>query len=304
MPDFPFANQYKKQTIFTTIKNNINTFPRNSWYPALQVVFYVVRKTGNIILGVILLFCLISCAFAEKASNESFSLSGIKGTAKIPVICDQPYALCDTAYCVPSQDDPSKVVCSCSVENGPSLGGGNCSVLAPIGMYINENGEWMIKAGYAVGQITSTYSFHNAAPVEGREVDANNTSADYSGDVYLKSCKNGNWADCWNKPCYVLPEDINADINTDRKASDNAVCDCGLVLQSSDWYIGVNGAEKCDNKTLCNDYIISGANPKGTDTGMVLLKNYLREHPGSDPTQQYEMGYCSNCTTCENSSTA
>ncbi len=261
----------------------------------------MVRKIGCIICGIILLSCFISYGIAEKAGNETFSLSGLKGTLTVPVVCDQPYALCDTAYCVPAQDDPSKVVCSCSVENGPSLGGDNCSALAPIGMYINENGEWMINAGYAVGQITSTYSFHNAAPVEGREVDPNTTSSDYSGDIYLKTCKDGNWADCWNKPCSVLPEDITADINTDRKASGHAVCNCGLVLNSSEWYIGVNGAEKCDNETLCNDYIISGANPKSTDAGMNLLAKYLKEHPGSDPTQQYKMGYCSNCTTCANS---
>lgn len=262
----------------------------------------MIGKLGYAILGIFLISCFISGVIAEKVGNDTLSLSGVKGTAKVPVICDQPYALCDTAFCVPSQDDPSKVVCSCSVEKGPSLGGGKCSAIGPIGMYKNEDGEWIIEAGYAVGQITSTYSFHNASPVPGREIYPNNTSADYTGDIYLKTCKNGNWADCWNKPCSVLPEDITADVNTERKASKDAVCDCGLVVNSSEWYIGVNDAEKCDNKTLCNDYIISGANPKGTDTGMSLLAKYLKEHPGSDPTQQYKMGYCANCTTCANSS--
>jgi hypothetical protein len=283
-------------------KKKLYGFHRDMYTPCIAGGANIIRKTGCIALGIILLSSLISCGIAEKVEDGLFSLSGVKDSFKVPVICDQPYALCDTAYCVPSQDDPSTVICSCSVENGPSLGGDNCSVLAPIGMFINENGEWMIKAGYAVGQITSTYSFHNAAPVEGREIDPDNTSADYSGDVYLKTCENGDWADCWNKPCSVLPEDITADITTDRKASENAVCDCGLNLDSSEWYIGVNGAEKCDNKTICHDYIISGANPKGTDAGMVKLMNYLKEHPGSDPSQQYEMGYCSNCTTCANSS--
>jgi hypothetical protein len=261
-------------------------------------VIHMKNTYAWMVIGIILLSCLISFGMAEKAGNLSLPLSGAMKTTEKPVICDQPYALCDTAFCVPAQDDPSTMICSCSVEKGPSLGGDDCSAIAPVGMYQNENGEWMIKAGYAVGQVTSTYSFHKAAPVEGREIYPNNTSPDYTGDVYLKTCKNGNWADCWNAPCSVLPEDITADINTERKASDNAVCNCGLVVNSSEWYVGVNGAVPCGNESLCNNNIISGASPKVTDTGMDLLAKYLSEHPGSDPTQQYKMGYCENCTDC------
>ncbi|WP_146201100.1 hypothetical protein [Methanospirillum lacunae] len=261
----------------------------------------MVKKILSIIVVLILFSCLISSAVAEKSSNVTASLSEAKKEVTPAGVCDQPYALCDTAYCVPSQDDPSKVICSCSVEKGPSIGAKNCSSWAPIGMYKNEDGQWMIKAGYAVGQITSTYSFHNAAPVDGREIDAANTSSDYTGDVYLKTIQNGTWADCWTKPCSVLPQDITADVNTERKASDNAVCNCGLVVNSSEWYIGVNGVEKCENASVGHDYIISGADPKTTDGGMKMLAKYIKDHPGSDPTQQYMMGYCENCTTSANS---
>jgi|GEM_PF-3462590 len=33
----------------------------------------------------------------------------------------------------------------------------------------------MIKAGYAVGQVTSTYTFIDAAQIEGNEIDPDNT---------------------------------------------------------------------------------------------------------------------------------
>ncbi|HWQ65566.1 MAG TPA: hypothetical protein VN372_01730 [Methanospirillum sp.] len=260
----------------------------------------MVRKSRSLIIGIILLSCLMSLSLAVTPGDKLSSLVEKIDAATLPVVCDQPYALCDTAICVPSQSDPSQVICSCFIEDGVSLGGNNCSSLAPVGMYINENGEWMIRAGYSVGQITSTYSFYNAAPNEGGAIDPANTSAGYSGDIYLKPCKNGDWADCWNKPCSVLPEDITADINTDRKASNYASCDCGLVTNSSEWYIGVYGTEQCQNETLCNDYIISGSPAKTMEPGIAILKKYLREHPEADPSQQYAMGFCENCTNCTN----
>ncbi|MDX8550897.1 hypothetical protein KHC33_06810 [Methanospirillum sp. J.3.6.1-F.2.7.3] len=259
----------------------------------------MIRKFVILICGIVLLTCFFSCAMAE-LTGERITQALSDKEITVPVVCDQPYALCDTAYCVPAQDDPSKVLCSCYMVDGPSLGGNNCSVLAPIGMYVNEYGDWMIKAGYPVGQITSTYSFYHAAPIEGNEIDPNNTSPDYSGDIYLKQCMNGDWADCWNKPCSVLPQDIHADINTDRLASEYAVCNCGLVVNSSEWFIGVYGTEQCEDETLCNDYIISGANVKSMDPGIVILKRYLQENP--DPNQQYTMGYCEGCVGCDDES--
>lgn len=252
-------------------------------------------KIVYLIGGMILALCLFPCVMAELTGERIASFSGKDFT--VPVVCDQPYALCDTAYCVPAQDDPSKVLCSCYMIDGPSLGGNNCSILAPIGMYVDEYGNWMIKAGYPVGQITSTYSFYHAAPTEGNAIDPDTTSSDYAGDIYLKQCMNGDWADCWNKPCSVLPQDIHAAITTDRPASEFAVCDCGLVVNSSEWYIGVYGTEQCGDDTLCKDYIISGADVKSMDPGIAILKRYLQENP--DPYQQYAMGYCNEDSNSE-----
>lgn len=263
------------------------------------------KKHIWLIIGILLLSGAISLAGAENADNESGVLSKA-GSDPFAYVCNQPYALCNTAFCVPDQNDPTKMRCSCTVENGTSMGGDNCSEWEPVGMYMNEYGEWMIKAGYSVGQVVSTYSFAYAAPLEGNEINKDNIPADYTGDVYLKSCVNesgeGKWADCWNAPCTVLPEDINADINTDRKASSYAVCDCGLKLNQSDWYIAVHGTEKCDNPDLCNEYVISGASTNTMEPGRMKLTKSLKEN--EDPTEPYKEGYCENCTDCVSNASA
>ena len=69
------------------------------------------------------------------------------------------------------------------------------------------------------------------------------------------------------------------------------------MVNSSGWFIGVCGTEQCEDETLCNDYIISGAKVKIMDPGIAILKKYLQENP--DPIQQYAMGYCEGCAGCD-----
>ncbi|MHC5699968.1 MauE/DoxX family redox-associated membrane protein [Streptomyces tirandamycinicus] len=48
-------------------------------------------------------------------------------------LCDQRYALCTSAACEPSPDDPNVVVCRCVVEDGYSYGFTSCAERAPRG---------------------------------------------------------------------------------------------------------------------------------------------------------------------------
>ncbi|WP_109941191.1 hypothetical protein ACKUB1_11925 [Methanospirillum stamsii] len=275
--------------------------------------------TACLFLGVLLFFGIFSVVCAEETDDESVnesvdesldenadvSSSSDEEEGLFSSICTQPYALCNTAFCVPDQDDPTKMRCSCTVEKGPSIGK-SCDTWEPVGIYMDEYGDWMIKAGYSVGQITSTYSFAHAAPLPKNEIDPNNTPYGYSGDVYLKPCMNetgeGVWADCWDAPCTVLPQDINADISTDRLASPYAVCDCGLKVNQSEWYIGVHGTELCDDPNLCHEYIISGAGLMSTDVGVKKLAEFIKENP--DPTEPYKEGHCEDCLYCASNTSA
>lgn len=259
----------------------------------------------RLILSAVLISCLIPCVLSsntvaqpEPTSQKNVSQDILQNVSKI---CDQPYSLCTTAVCVPSQSDPSKVLCSCPIENGVSAGAKSCSAREPVGMYMNEKGEWMIKAGVPVGQITSTYSFCDSAPTKGGAIDPNNITANYTGDIYLKSCQNGDWASCLDRSCTVLPEDPSADISKDRKASNYAVCECNMVKNSSEWYMGAQGIKACENKTICHDYIWSAAYKESTKSGISALEDYLHDNPGEDPAQEYAMGFCPECNNCSGS---
>ncbi|MCZ7461025.1 redoxin domain-containing protein [Streptomyces sp. WMMC940] len=48
-------------------------------------------------------------------------------------LCDQRYALCTSAACEPSPDDPDVVICRCVVEDGYSYGFASCAERAPEG---------------------------------------------------------------------------------------------------------------------------------------------------------------------------
>jgi hypothetical protein len=70
-----------------------------------------------------------------------------KGTAKRPkslpiqgaYLCDQRYALCTDAACVPSKTDPSIVICKCTIKTGYAVGFKSCDQRAPKGSMLFSN---------------------------------------------------------------------------------------------------------------------------------------------------------------------
>ncbi len=106
------------------------------------------------------------------------------------VFCHDTYALCIRALCTPDASDSSKVVCGCSVEEGWSMGPGNCASRHPV------------RDGDGVMTIISTYSnrFNN--------VEKTLTCAN----------KDTKWAWCYGAPCKV-------DIHDPKSAA----CKCPVV---------------------------------------------------------------------------
>lgn len=235
---------------------------------------------------------------SRQSIANKVNISEAPSTPELPVMCNQPYGLCDTAACSISESDPTKVICTCPVVDGVSMGQVSCPERAPVDMYLNEEGEWMIKAGVPVGQVISTYSFLNAAPSKVGEINPNTTPEDYTGDEYIKTCSGGDWADCFDKPCYVPSADPLADVKTDRLAADYAICECGIVTDITDYVIVGSQESTCTNKTICQDYLWSAGDQNLLGVGLTALAKYLKEHPEDDPEQAYVMMNCPNCKPC------
>lgn len=89
-------------------------------------------------------------------------------------ICNQTFALCTTAPCVPSPTDPNISVCDCVVVNGHSLGLKSCSDRAQSGSKVRSNFSTVnINANFAVLSCPSGAAWANCLDVE-CEIDPHN----------------------------------------------------------------------------------------------------------------------------------
>ncbi|MCV7412694.1 thioredoxin family protein [Mycobacterium florentinum] len=89
-------------------------------------------------------------------------------------MCDQTFALCTTAPCVPSPTDPNISVCDCVVVNGNSIGSKNCTDRAQSGNMIRSAFSTVnINANFAVLSCPAGAAWANCLDVE-CEIDATN----------------------------------------------------------------------------------------------------------------------------------
>jgi len=105
------------------------------------------------------------------------------------IVCDQEYALCTSAPCIPDPTNPEKAICFCNVHNGLSFGQTSCKYRAA---YTDSHGVRFVK---------STYSF-----------------AEY-GSKKTMFCPSGNpWTFCLDKKCTIDPKDPS-----------RAICTCDVL---------------------------------------------------------------------------
>jgi hypothetical protein len=127
----------------------------------------------------ILAGAIVGAAFVIEKGGNSVVEAGKTppATSTSGYLCNQPYALCTSAPCVPSDDDPNMVICRCFVENGYSFGYTACSDRMP-------NGTALI----------STFSLQNVTS----QTRAMSCSVGGAG---------GYWANCVDSPCQADPAD-------------------------------------------------------------------------------------------------
>lgn len=99
-----------------------------------------------------------------------FSSSQLYAVDK-PVVCDEEYALCTKAECIPIPGDPKKALCFCKAKRGNSVGYKSCEIK-------------MTKDGYK--EIKSRY---------------------YPIGSYVQCSNARPWALCMDSPCVVDPND-------------------------------------------------------------------------------------------------
>ena len=106
-----------------------------------------------------------------------------------PIVCNQEYALCTSASCVPDPRHPEYAICSCVVETGDSVGFKTCAKRTP------KQGKFKVK------EITSTFSF--------KQFDTKKSM----------NCARGTpWTNCVDAPCTVNPMDAA-----------KALCSCKII---------------------------------------------------------------------------
>jgi thiol-disulfide isomerase/thioredoxin len=89
-------------------------------------------------------------------------------------LCNQTFALCTTAPCVPSKTDPGISVCDCVVVNGYSVGFRNCSDRAQSGNKVRSAFSTVnVNANFGVLTCPSGVPWANCLDVE-CEIDPNN----------------------------------------------------------------------------------------------------------------------------------
>jgi hypothetical protein len=110
-------------------------------------------------------------------------------------LCRQQFALCTSAPCIPEPGNPKVAICSCDVEDGPSLASVACDTVKPS---TDANGIRTVYSQFALKQWQQ-------------------------GKKTLKCPSGTPWTWCLNKPCTVDPANPK-----------KAICACDVV-RTGEW---------------------------------------------------------------------
>ena len=110
-------------------------------------------------------------------------------------LCQQQFALCTSAPCIPEPGNPKVAICSCDVEDGPSLASVACDTVKPS---TDANGIRTVYSQFALKQWQQ-------------------------GKKTLKCPSGTPWTWCLDKPCTVDPANPK-----------KAICACDVV-RTGEW---------------------------------------------------------------------
>lgn len=111
-------------------------------------------------------------------------------------LCNQQYALCTSARCVPDPHDANKSTCFCDVEEGPTMSTVPCDKIMPS------------TDAFGIRTIYSTFSFQQLK----------------QGKRGMRCPSDTPWSWCLNKKCTVDPTN-----------SKRAICTCDVLRSVGEW---------------------------------------------------------------------
>ncbi|WP_454780344.1 hypothetical protein [Legionella sp. WA2022007384] len=127
-----------------------------------------------------------------------FLANGFAQTSATPIICDQDYALCTSARCIPTPGSLTDAICDCVVEKGKSAGYKTCEERKPV------------RDRYKVMSLVSTFSFEQFATKR------------------PMNCAEGlPWTNCVDMLCTVDPQN-----------SKRALCNCKIESKQAFFTFG------------------------------------------------------------------
>ncbi len=141
--------------------------------------------------------------------------SGIGSTQDKPLLCDQQFALCTSARCIPEPGNPKVALCTCDVWNGKGMTGfvASCDAVKPS---TDANGWRTVYSYFALTQ-------------------------SYQGKRLMKCPANTPWAECLNAKCTVDPADPS-----------KAICACETKFQTGEW---VTWAGNCNTQSCSKGFL-------------------------------------------------
>ena len=140
---------------------------------------------------------------------------GIAGAQDKPLICDQQFALCTSANCIPAPGNPKVALCTCDVwdTKGGTIGVASCDAVKPS---TDANGWRTVFSYFALTQ-------------------------SYQGKRVMKCAAGTPWAECLNAKCSVDPANPS-----------KAICACETMFQTGEW---VTWAGNCNTQSCSKGFL-------------------------------------------------
>ena len=137
---------------------------------------------NSISLRILLVVAAAALGYVVPAQGENY-------------FCQQQFALCTSAPCIPEPGNPKVAICTCDVEDGPNLATVACDTVK---LSTDANGVRTVYSQFALKQFAQ-------------------------GKRTLKCAASTPWTLCLNKPCTVDPANLK-----------KAICACD-VLRTGEW---------------------------------------------------------------------